>query len=259
MHYVTREGWMARPPRKPWTRIKPKRVVGIVIHHSGVKDGPTGATAVSAFEKHHMDTRGWSSIAYNWLVDVDGTIYEGRENGAVGGATKNWNFKSESGCYIGDGFLPLTAEAVQGIRTVIDYLQNKYDNRLWVKAHRDFASTTCCGDWLYEWVVSGGKEIAPAGGVTKADTEPVDWNALADYVKGLGKNLESKPLKVGSRGKLVSHLQTALVDKGFELGAIDGIYGHRTAKAVKAFQKNRGYLKASGKVNRKTWDSLFFS
>ena len=88
MKFVTREEWGATAPKKPWTWITPSRIEGIVIHHSGVEGGPTGKDAVRAFERHHMNTRGWSSIAYNWLVDVDGTVYEGRAQSAVGGATK---------------------------------------------------------------------------------------------------------------------------------------------------------------------------
>ena len=126
MKFVTRQEWGATAPKKSWTWLKPSRVQGIVIHHSGVEGGPTGKDAVRAFERHHMNTRGWSSIAYNWLVDVDGTIYEGRASGAVGGATKSWNFKTEAISYIGYGFEPLTLEAQQGIKQVIDYLQNKY-------------------------------------------------------------------------------------------------------------------------------------
>jgi len=42
--YVPREEWGATAPTKKWTWLNPKRVEGIVVHHSGVTGGPTGVT-----------------------------------------------------------------------------------------------------------------------------------------------------------------------------------------------------------------------
>ena len=65
---ISRQGWEARPPKKPFTQLKKWRVQGIVVHHSGVKEAPKGIAALKAFERFHMDSRGWNAIAYNWLV-----------------------------------------------------------------------------------------------------------------------------------------------------------------------------------------------
>lgn len=254
MRYVPREDWGATPPTKPWTWLKPKRVEGIVVHHSGVPDGPTGVNAVQAFERHHMQVRKWSSIAYNWLVDVDGTIYEGRQMGAVGGATKNWNFKTEAVSYVGDGSEPLTLAAQEGVRSVIEHLQLHYGGGLWVKGHRDLAATSCPGTWLYDWLSTGAHHVAPAGG----HTPTVDWDALIAYFRAISSMLAVSPLKRGSRGQGVRILQGALPGFGFNPGPADGIFGWRTKRAVKDFQRNRGFLKVNGVVNKKTWDALFF-
>lgn len=45
-------------------------------------------------------------------------------------------------------------------------------------------------------------------------------------------------LKQGSRGDAVKQLQTALKQRGYDVGDIDGIYGPKTANAVRAFQKD---------------------
>ena len=253
MNYVTREHWGARTPTKAWTWLRPSRVEGVVIHHSGVKDGPSGAVAVQAFEAHHMTTRGWSSIAYNWLVDVDGTIYEGRRKGAVGGATKNWNFKTEAVCYIGDGDEPLPHEAANGLRSVIGYLQAEYGGGLWVKAHQDFASTTCPGTCLYDWVCTGTPAVVAPGGVAPL----VDWDELIRFFLLVGSQLLIYPLKRGARGSVVRLVQEALNRKGFNVGHVDGVFGWRTKRAVRNFQRSRAVLKANGVVTKATWDALF--
>jgi hypothetical protein len=252
--YVSREEWGATEPTKKWTFLNPKRVEGIVIHHSGVVDGPTGATAVQAFERHHMRVRGWSSIAYNWMVDVDGTIYEGRRLGAVGGATKNWNFKTEAVSYIGNGSQPLSLEAQEGFRTVIDGLQHTYGGGLWIKGHRDLASTSCPGDWLYDWVMSGAAHEPPPG----AHVPHVDWDGVVAYLRSLGGGLDANPLKRRMRGDKVRMVQAILPRWKCDPGPADGIFGWRTKAAVRLFQRQRGFLKPNGEVNKATWDALFF-
>lgn len=49
-----------------------------------------------------MDTRGWSDVAYNFCIDDDGVIYEGRGFFAAGGHTKGDNTKSHAICFMGN-------------------------------------------------------------------------------------------------------------------------------------------------------------
>ena len=95
-------------------------MVGIVVHHSGVPNPPDGVAAIRAFERYHMETRGWNAIAYNWLVDERGVIYEGRGPGIVSGATKHYNFKTESICYSGFGGSEVPEVALVSISEVIE-------------------------------------------------------------------------------------------------------------------------------------------
>lgn len=65
-------------------------------------------------------------------------------------------------------------------------------------------------------------------------------------------------LRRGSRGTLVTQLQTKLKRWGYYTGAIDGVFGTGTEKAVKAFQKKVG-LTADGIVGPKTAAALGMS
>ena len=58
-------------------------------------------------------------------------------------------------------------------------------------------------------------------------------------------------LRRGSRGELVTQLQQKLKRWGYYTGAIDGVFGAGTEKAVKAFQRKVG-LTADGIVGPKT-------
>ncbi len=57
--------------------------------------------------------------------------------------------------------------------------------------------------------------------------------------------------QLGTRGQEVRAIQTKLKSLGFYTGAVDGIFGTGTQKAVRAFQKSVG-LKADGIAGQKT-------
>lgn len=62
-------------------------------------------------------------------------------------------------------------------------------------------------------------------------------------------------LKLGSSGEIVAALQQALLDRGFDPGAVDGLYGYQTKAAVKAYQEASGLL-VDGIAGGQTLDSL---
>lgn len=59
----------------------------------------------------------------------------------------------------------------------------------------------------------------------------------------------------GSQGEGVKKIQQKLIDWGYMTGTADGIYGSKTAQAVKSFQKNNG-LTADGVAGSKTLEAL---
>ena len=91
---------------------------------------------------------------------------------------------------------------------------------------------------------------------TKAPTD-VDWDAIIRYFKDLRKQVEAAPLRRRSRGLPVRLVQAQLNSRGFDSGVVDGIYGRRTAKAVREFQGSQGFLKVTGVVNGDTFGALF--
>ena len=69
------------------------------------------------------------------------------------------------------------------------------------------------------------------------------------------------PLRQGSTGSAVEQLQfwlntLAQYDAAIPSTAVDGVFGSRTAAAVRAFQRREG-LTADGVVGRTTWSSLY--
>ncbi len=62
-------------------------------------------------------------------------------------------------------------------------------------------------------------------------------------------------LKIGARGNEVKNLQATLIKLGYLTGSADGIFGSKTANALKEFQKNNG-LSADGIAGNKTLTAL---
>ena len=95
------------------------------------------------------------------------------------------------------------------------------------------------------------KTAAPKPTPTKTTAKP----APKPTTKPVAKKSTYPALKKGSKGASVVTLQ-ALLNSRNKAGLVrDGVFGPRTEKAVKAFQK-KSKLKATGKLNDATWAKL---
>jgi hypothetical protein len=172
MQYVTRAGWGARSPKA--TKTIPDTST-IYIHHS-VTAGTGGDAEVRGIQRFHMDERGWADIAYNWLVDDNGTIWEGRGWHVQGGATKGRNRTSIAICYLGNADkLAPSIGAKHSINTLIAEATEMMGVQT-VRGHREApgASTQCPGKYLVQWLADG----RPNGSVT----EPMAWQDKTQFI-----------------------------------------------------------------------------
>jgi len=115
--------------------------------------------------------------------------------------------------------------------------------------------------WHFQWRDSKGIFPAPAmdGKPTekpRAQKQKVDMKGVAAAIAQLGEIVKRQPLRRGSRNSAVKVLQQQLANKGFACGHPDGIFGRKTAKAVKSYQLSVG-LVADSIVGRQTWSALF--
>lgn len=161
--YVPRAQWGARAPRGTFVRM-PVPSPRLWIHHTGTEQH--GATAMRAIQRYHQDTRGWKDIAYNFLIDDNGTIYEGRGAAIVGGATANDNSGSHAICLLGN--FENRAPTAAAFRSLVDLARHGRGARWWVPTcggHRDApgASTACPGRQLYSRLAEVRRQIVQPG------------------------------------------------------------------------------------------------
>lgn len=75
----------------------------LIVHHSaGFNTSSDFAAVVAYYWDLHVNTNGWDDIGYNWLIDPNGVVYEGRGSGAQGAHFSCMNGGTVGICMIGD-------------------------------------------------------------------------------------------------------------------------------------------------------------
>lgn len=81
----------------------PTVVSHLVVHHSaGSNTSPNWAATVRSIWDYHVNNRGWDDIGYNFLIDPNGVIYEGRGNDVSGAHFSCMNPSTMGVCLLGN-------------------------------------------------------------------------------------------------------------------------------------------------------------
>jgi N-acetylmuramoyl-L-alanine amidase/S-layer homology domain/Rhamnogalacturonan I lyases beta-sheet domain len=185
---ITRAEWGANPSYLNWApQFYPAKKV--IVHHTATNMVASGtqqyyASEVRSIYYYHAVTRDWGDIAYNFLIDPLGNIYEGRYsdndadspagediygNNVRGGHTYNYNTGTVGiavlGTYSKVDISPAARAALEGLiawvaeRDGIDPVgSDPYYSpfsagstiQTWnIAGHRDYGSTDCPGQAFY--------------------------------------------------------------------------------------------------------------
>jgi hypothetical protein len=181
-----RSSWATdRPPKGP---LPAEDVRFLLVHHSASRNGHSADEVPgilrSFYDFHTGPEKGWNDIAYNFLIDAHGGIWEGRAGsiaGSVAGdATGGNQGFSQLVCVIGDyNAAQPSGASLSSLVALLAWLADKHDvstsagaevtftsrgSNLWpagstvttptITGHRTMSSTTCPGDNLYSVVTS---------------------------------------------------------------------------------------------------------
>jgi len=86
--------------------------------------------------------------------------------------------------------------------------------------------------------------------------QPMDWAGVLAFIHGLEQSIGRCPLLRGSRGVEVRVVQQRLNAIDFWCGPADGIFGRKTAKAVRQLQRAT-LLNPNGIVTMNTWVAMW--
>lgn len=204
---ISRAAWGAEPSYLNWSpQFYPASKV--VIHHTADPESPSGTQAsyaarVRSIYYYHAVTRDWGDIAYNFLIDPLGNIYEGRYtdndpstppgedaygNGVRGGHAYNYNTATVGIAVLGTysskdisaaaraSLVELLAWVVErqgidplGFGVYTSPFQGIPSVQTWnITGHRDYGSTDCPGTAFYNSLPSIREEVAALTGPVAA-------------------------------------------------------------------------------------------
>jgi hypothetical protein len=141
----------------------------LIVHHSaGQNTSNDFAAVVRSYYIMHTQTNGWTDIGYNWLIDRNGVLYQGRAfnfNGSpdvVGAHMGGGNSGTMGVCLIGDfTSVQPTEQALLQLRNVLSWKAHERNidvrvrrthtlgNLHTISGHRDGTATQCPGNAFY--------------------------------------------------------------------------------------------------------------
>lgn len=172
--YVDRASWGATLGLTNTASRTQTNVTHMFVHHSaGQTNSSDFAAVVRSYYILHTQTNGWSDIGYNWLVDGNGVVYQGRAhnfNGfmdVIGAHVGGSNTNSMGVCVIGHYTTVMpTQNAINSLMRVLAWKANDKGidvrvrnihpftsrNYFTISGHRDGSATECPGQRLYNYL-----------------------------------------------------------------------------------------------------------
>ncbi len=160
----------------------------VIIHHTaGTNVSSDWAAVVRSIWDFHVNTNGWDDVGYNWLVDPNGVLYEGRGDGRLGAHFCAQNGKTTGICVMGD-FTSIQPQAA-ALNTLAEFLAWETCDEnidplgtslhsgsgltlMNISGHRDGCSTSCPGDLFYP-LLPNVRQATQENIETGCDSEPL--------------------------------------------------------------------------------------
>jgi len=145
----------------------------IVVHCAATQEGH--AYKASDIDRWHK-LRGFSKIGYHYVIDLDGTVEQGRQEDEVGAHVEGHNAHSIGVCYVGgladDNKTPKdtrTPQQIAAMRTLIMGLMSRFPHAK-IVGHRDLSpdlnhdGTISPNEWMkacpsfnvHDWLLESG-------------------------------------------------------------------------------------------------------
>ena len=240
--YLPRTAWGARASRGP-VALNASQVVGEALHWPGMAKpidatGADGqrriASALRGWQNYHMDTRGWSDIAYQVAVDQAGRAWTLRGLNIRSGANGDADVNLKYGAFLlilAPGEKPSAAMIATTKGVIADFRKRFPKARAKPYGHRDVrpAGTDCPGPITYAAIQAG--TFTPSNITQSGDDMALtdaEWTRLGKLIYDknaeYGRNLWAEPSGTGTAlRKDVDDIQAVLADVVARLQSIEDV------------------------------------
>ncbi len=177
----------------------------VVVHHTAGSNDYTqdeAAAVVRGIYAYHTEARGWCDIGYNFLIDRFGDVFEGRAGGirkpVRGSHSGDYNVDTTGVSLMGnfDSAYPPAAMRAALVNLVAWRLGTAYhgaygrpflyDGRFKrILGHRDVMSTSCPGQYVYDWLPTLRELVQTRLGDHETSIEQ-KWRSLGGLKSALG-------------------------------------------------------------------------
>jgi uncharacterized protein with LGFP repeats len=193
----------------------------VFVHHTASSNHYTAAQApsiVRGIYAFHTQSRGWCDIAYNFLVDRYGNIYEGRRGGITrpvrGAHAGDYNLNTTGIALVGNFTKAHPTRAMKHslVQLIAWRMGTAYHGAYGhprvhgsrfkrISGHRDAMSTSCPGNSVYAWLPTLRQRVATRLGNYVSPIE-ARWDKLGGPHSDLG------PVRVGEQRENGGHHTT---------------------------------------------------
>ncbi|WP_138431518.1 N-acetylmuramoyl-L-alanine amidase [Fodinibius saliphilus] len=168
--FVSRTDWDCPDGQQPSGPYPLTDVTHQIVHHSaGTNSTDDWPAVVRAIWDYHVNTNGWSDIGYNWLIDPNGIVYQGRgwvdgDDEVQGAHFCGTNSNTMGVCLMGNfeevapreeakkslsNLLAWKSDEKNIDPLAIQYHSSSQQNLKTISGHRDGCNTLCPGENLY--------------------------------------------------------------------------------------------------------------
>jgi len=138
---------LPKHPTKTYGKRPLFNINSIVVHHFG-----GNITIEEAAKLHISEPRNWPGIAYHFVIDKDGKVYQTNELATLSYHCRGNNTKSVGVALRGNYQEKLpTPEMLNSLGELLHDLQLKLPKAK-IHPHRKFVKTACPGDALVQWL-----------------------------------------------------------------------------------------------------------
>lgn len=257
--FLTRDELNMDRPRSKSTRINPA-AGGVAVHWGGpaqrIRSHDDCVARWRAWQRYHMNTRGWVDIAYTGGVCDHGYAFAGRGSGirTAANGTRAANDTYYAVVWIGgQGEVP-TRAAFDAIDWWIQQLREHGDAGSQVKPHQAFKSTSCPGPDLKSWIRSGSDPTPPTSDEPAPKGDDI-VSQLPTLRRGMGgpnaPRAEQQAVR-NLQALLISHAegdvrsdpytQNVGMDGWVDAGEDRGGFGPAVERVLIKWQERTGYL-----------------
>jgi len=157
LEVVCRDAWGARRPTREYVRHKIRK---LTVHHQGVvfEDNSRAPRRLLSMQRYHQGPdKNFADIAYHYVIDLEGNIFEGRPTWAAGETETDYDPTGHLlVCLLGnfEEQTPTTKQ-IDVLVSLLAWASKEFEVPITsIEGHRDHAHTLCPGKNLHRLISS---------------------------------------------------------------------------------------------------------